>query len=249
MDFIRAAMFGGQERVGGFPRPTQHEDKANEAAEGVEAAPEHVVLWGGERHGLRLVLISDTHGAHRKVDVPHGDLLIHAGDFTRFGKLEDADDFNAWLGEQPRTRKIVVFGNHECNSAWRDEAETILSNATLLVGAGVVVPGAEGKPPLRVWGTDFFWPMAEGENPSFATIPSNTDVLIAHAPPKGHLDGGGGCQSLAAHVGRVKPSLYVCGHIHGSHGVEQATGICYANAANARRGHGHMGWAPIIVDL
>ena len=31
---------------------------------------------------MRIVLISDTHGLHRQLDVPAGDLLIHAGDFT-----------------------------------------------------------------------------------------------------------------------------------------------------------------------
>ncbi len=28
-----------------------------------------------------LVAISDTHGRHRRVDVPDGDILIYAGDF------------------------------------------------------------------------------------------------------------------------------------------------------------------------
>jgi predicted phosphodiesterase len=31
---------------------------------------------------MRIVLISDTHGLHRQLEVPPGDLLIHAGDFT-----------------------------------------------------------------------------------------------------------------------------------------------------------------------
>jgi predicted phosphodiesterase len=35
----------------------------------------------------RIVCISDTHGLHRKVAVPGGDLLIHAGDFMRTGRL------------------------------------------------------------------------------------------------------------------------------------------------------------------
>ena len=50
---------------------------------------------------LRLVLISDTHGCHRKITIPPGDVLIHAGDFTKYGRLEDATDFNAWCVELP----------------------------------------------------------------------------------------------------------------------------------------------------
>ena len=45
--------------------------------------------------------------------VPDGDILIHAGDFTQFGKEEHAEDFNRWLGEQPHKTKLVVLGNHE----------------------------------------------------------------------------------------------------------------------------------------
>ena len=35
---------------------------------------------------MRIVLISDTHGLHRQLDVPNGDMLIHAGDFTMNSK-------------------------------------------------------------------------------------------------------------------------------------------------------------------
>ena len=62
----------------------------------------------------RIVCISDTHGLHRKVAVPEGDLLIHAGDFMRTGtSLEEIADFKDWLGEQPHPHKIVVAGNHD----------------------------------------------------------------------------------------------------------------------------------------
>jgi predicted phosphodiesterase len=48
---------------------------------------------------MRIVLISDTRGPHRQLDVPSGDLLIHAGDFTLNSKPPSiVADFNAWLG-------------------------------------------------------------------------------------------------------------------------------------------------------
>ena len=31
---------------------------------------------------MRVVCLSDTHGLHSGVDVPGGDLLVHAGDLT-----------------------------------------------------------------------------------------------------------------------------------------------------------------------
>merc|ERR1712216_105377 len=68
---------------------------------------------------VRVVCISDTHGRHRDLVLPKGDVLIHAGDFTKFGKLEDVEDFNSWLGGLTFEHKIVVNGNHENNAEWQ----------------------------------------------------------------------------------------------------------------------------------
>ena len=45
--------------------------------------------------------------------IPDGDILIHAGDFTRCGHLQEVRDFNTWLGTLPHKHKIVIAGNHE----------------------------------------------------------------------------------------------------------------------------------------
>jgi hypothetical protein len=42
---------------------------------------------------VTVACLSDTHGRHRDVFVPEADILVHAGDFTHFGKIEDARDF------------------------------------------------------------------------------------------------------------------------------------------------------------
>jgi len=34
---------------------------------------------------VRFVCISDTHNDHKRIKVPDGDVLLHAGDFTKFG--------------------------------------------------------------------------------------------------------------------------------------------------------------------
>ncbi|XP_078490842.1 metallophosphoesterase MPPED2-like [Ciona intestinalis] len=64
----------------------------------------------------RFVCISDTHSKHRNLiyDLPKGDVLLHCGDFTERGKLEEVQDFNDWLGEQKAFKhKIVIAGNHD----------------------------------------------------------------------------------------------------------------------------------------
>lgn len=54
---------------------------------------------------LRLICMSDTHSLHRRVTVPPGDVLIHAGDLTGHGELDELRDLNDWLGTLPHAHK------------------------------------------------------------------------------------------------------------------------------------------------
>ena len=63
---------------------------------------------------LKIVCMSDTHGLHRGLDVPGGDLLIHAGDISPLSEERSKIlDFNSWLGDFPYTFKCLVPGNHD----------------------------------------------------------------------------------------------------------------------------------------
>ena len=59
---------------------------------------------------MRLVVISDTHGLHNRIeDLPDGDVLVHAGDFMNSGyDLRDILSFNRWLGEQPFKHSVYA---------------------------------------------------------------------------------------------------------------------------------------------
>ena len=209
---------------------------------------------------LRVVAISDTHGMHRTLKIPNGDVLLHGGDFTSFGKREDVLDFNEWLGTLPHPHKLVVLGNHEANADWVDTASALLTNATLLNESEAVIrrpgdfgpkelcdPGESADGPgrsFRVFGTSFYWPVETGSTcyftPPYARIPAGIDVLLTHGPPAvDGIDGGMGCPLLLEHVRRLRPRLVVCGHIHQAHGVVEGSaahdleGVMLVNAANA----------------
>lgn len=62
---------------------------------------------------MKIVLIADTHEQHEAFDIPCGDVLVHAGDFTYLGERGAVEEFNKWLGGLPHPRKIVICGNHE----------------------------------------------------------------------------------------------------------------------------------------
>lgn len=60
---------------------------------------------------IRVVCISDTH--EQTVDIPPGDILIHAGDLTESGTAADIQKQLDWLKSQPHGVKIVIAGNHD----------------------------------------------------------------------------------------------------------------------------------------
>ena len=44
---------------------------------------------------MDLVVLSDTHGLHRQVSFPYGELLLHASDFTfKSRSMTEVQDFN-----------------------------------------------------------------------------------------------------------------------------------------------------------
>jgi len=75
-------------------------------------------LQGGPGLGrLRVVAISDTHGLHRGVALPRGDILVHCGDFTNCGEPSQVRDLALWLLEQKEAcgfqHVVVIAGNHD----------------------------------------------------------------------------------------------------------------------------------------
>ncbi|KID71071.1 Metallophosphoesterase domain protein, partial [Metarhizium hybridum] len=60
---------------------------------------------------IRVVCISDTHD--QVVDVPPGDILVHAGDLTNAGTAADIQKQLDWLKTLPHPVKIVIAGNHD----------------------------------------------------------------------------------------------------------------------------------------
>ena len=52
----------------------------------------------------RFVCISDTHG--RTFPVPNGDVLLHSGDLTDFGALDEFEVTMEWLYSLPHKTKM-----------------------------------------------------------------------------------------------------------------------------------------------
>jgi predicted phosphohydrolase len=202
---------------------------------------------GGDEHGKQY-----THGLHRQIVVPHGDVLIIAGDLTRHGELDELPDLNDWLGTLPHAHKLLIAGNHDFICEQQPERiPQLLSNATYLCDttieiAGVVCFGSPWTPGGGGWA---FSRSLNALAYRWAEIPATTDVLITHGPPLGTLDQNArgehlGCPALAEAVRRVRPRLHVFGHIHEAYGMSEADGISSVNASSCT-----VTYAPIHVPL
>ena len=189
---------------------------------------------------MRIVCISDTHMFHDALDLPEGDVLVHAGDLCGYGTLEEVAAFDAWLATLPHAHRIVIAGNHDWPfQRTPEEARATLRHAIYLQDSGVEIEG------VRFWGSpwqpeflDWAFNLPRGAPlvEKWALIPEGTDVVITHGPPFGYgdlCDNGQrvGCEDLLAALERVGACLHVSGHIHEGHGARCVGGLLLVNAS------------------
>lgn len=214
----------------------------------------------------RIVCISDTHNLHDRIDVPDGDVLIHAGDFTMGGRVAEVNRFAAWFAGLPHPHKVLVAGNHD----WLFErspaaARALVAEVAYLQDAGAEVAG------LRIWGSpwqpwfhDWAFNLARGEaiRAKWDLIPGDVDILVTHGPPMGILDGiptafgddgdpapmHVGCADLLEAVQRVRPRMHLFGHIHEGYGEVDHGGTRFVNASNCDADYQPAN-PPVVVDL
>lgn len=178
----------------------------------------------------RIVAIADTHNRHAQLQLPGGDVLIHAGDMTGRGTPRELESVADWLRAQPHRHKVVIAGNHDFALQRQPaEARALFHGLHLLEDAEVTVEG------LRIWGSpwqpwfhDWAFNLRRGPeiDAKWQLIPAGVDVLVTHGPPHGYGDivyrgERVGCEDLTRQLDRVKPRLHLFGHIHEDKGEWQ----------------------------
>jgi len=220
----------------------------------------------------KITFISDTHGKHDQIvtnkslrknglplDLPGGDILIHAGDFMNSGWNEmEAIMFFKWFDSIDNyDTKIFIAGNHD---RWAEnnpeEFKGILTGYKTIEylqddWMGIYYDGPNGDMPeenIRIYGSpwqpEFYnWAFnlprhGEEMKAKWDAIPDNIDILITHGPPYGYLDIPGGqttlrvgCEMLRERIDAFKPKIHVFGHIHGSAGYYFNGHTHFINAA------------------
>jgi len=202
---------------------------------------------------VRIVAVADTHLFHRELEIPDGDVFVHAGDMCRGGDLEELREVAAWLAGLPHRHKVVVAGNHD----WAFVHEAAAARAALagmvyLQDSEVMIDGlrfygSPWQPAFHDWA--FNLPRGPQLAAVWARIPTGIDVLITHSPPEGIGDrspvgGRAGCADLTARIAIVRPRLHLFGHIHQDGGLWERQGIVFANATTWECERG-----PTVIDV
>ena len=219
---------------------------------------EPVPIFGNSTN-MRIVCIADTHGQHRQLEVPDGDMLIHAGDITLNSKPGWIyRHFDIWLGELPHRHKIVIPGNHDY--LLEDPRQrSVITNATLLIDSGVEIEGLKiwGSPVTPLYGGAFGKSRPEDRKKHWAHIPDNPDnldILVTHGPPFAILDHSRssvrreGCPQLLEAVFRAFPRVHIFGHVHHGYGTLRTSDTIFVNASLLGE-DGSLSRKPIVIDF
>jgi len=209
---------------------------------------------------MRLVIISDTHNKHNEIQLPKGDILIHAGDLTGKGTLQEVEYSMKWLEKQSVNFKKVIWiaGNHDFyfeNSP--KEAKNSIPKETIYLENDYYVYDK-----VKFFGSPiqpFFynWAFNKHRGSEIAKywdiIPQDTDILITHGPCYGILDETisgykTGCEDLLKKVYEIKPSIHICGHIHEARGIEKHNDILFINASVLNERYQHVNKS-IVIDF
>ncbi|MEO1262799.1 MAG: metallophosphatase domain-containing protein [Bacteroidota bacterium] len=191
---------------------------------------------------MKIIAISDTHNHHELLQLPAGDMLIHAGDISSRGTIEEVRVFLDWFARQDFKYKIFIPGNHDFffeRMPPAVERDLIPDDLIYLNDNGVEIEGINiWGSPIQPWFYDWAFQRQRGAeiDRHWQMIPEKTDILIAHGPAYGILDKTirgecVGCEDLLNRIEKVKPKYFISGHIHEAYGVEQHGATTFINAS------------------
>lgn len=211
---------------------------------------------------MRIVCVSDTHNQLDKIKIPDGDLLLHSGDFTDRGTLQQVAKELCLLGKLPHINKCIIAGNHDF--LFQKEPSlakqiAVDNGLTYLEGSSVEIEGLTifGSPYTTYffnWAFNFEEQDLDQAREHWNLIPDNTNIIITHGPPRSILD----FVPRGQHVGcgpllhklldLPELLLHSFGHVHFSTGYEQHGNKHFINSSICNEQY-HPVNNPYIVDI
>lgn len=195
---------------------------------------------------MKIITISDTHGCHRELNLPKGDMLLHAGDICNMGNKDDVNDFIEWFSELNFKYKIFIRGNHDWDLINNKSLvpEKLPDNIIYLNHSGCDING------IKIYGVPY---LEEYPDSTWDDIPNDTNIVITHNPPYGIHDKAPngrlrGSENLRNKILEINPILHLFGHIHVSYGQSKIGKTAYINPSNYQALLDKIGRKPIIFN-
>jgi predicted phosphodiesterase len=210
---------------------------------------------------LRLVCISDTHCQLDKIKIPDGDIIIHSGDFTYSGSIQEISKELYIFGKLPHKYKIGISGNHD----WLFEKQPYIArqlcvdnNIIYLEDSSIIIEGIKfyGNPKQK-WFFDWAFNLPKDGSKTkeeWDKIPKDTNVLVLHGPAFGVVDkllSGHpvGCPVLLEQIQQLNDLiLFQVGHIHSAYGISSINNALCINASICNEQYKPLN-KPLIFDL
>jgi len=209
-----------------------------------------------------ITLLSDSHGLHNKIPkewLPDTDWILHPGDVSSMGTIDQISDFVNWFSTVGNYKfRCFIAGNHD----WLFQRNpyvaksliptnvTYLENSEVIID-GIKIYGVPQQPEFYQWAFN----VQRGYMHNYwSKVPDDVQILLSHGPPAGILDmtlegDSCGCTEMLQRLPELKElKLIVCGHIHEARGIfEGADGQKIVNASVLNRSYKLVN-KPFIID-
>lgn len=207
---------------------------------------------------MKIIFISDTHCQLDKVKLPEGDLLIHSGDLTYSGTIQEIQKELDIMSKLNFEEKIFVAGNHDwlfqkqpglAQQMCKDRGIIYLEDSSFEFD-GLKIYGSPWQPFFCNWAFNLFGNELEQK---WSLIPDDVDILVTHGPPYGildqtMLDKRVGCGWLYKKVVEVQPLIHSFGHIHDCYGTISYNNTLFINASTCNESYRPVN-KPIVVEI
>lgn len=190
---------------------------------------------------MKIWHISDTHTFHELLETPQGvDMVIFSGDCSNprdpYTNEPEVRRFIDWFSTLPIKHKVFVAGNHDSSiekglvnkGDFDSEGIYYLENTHVTI-EGIKIFGSPYTPTFGNW--SFMKDRTKLERMWRNVIDKDSDIIVAHGPPRGVLDLAYdrnhnlefcGDKSLMNQVLEVKPKLMLSGHIHDNSDIKNS---------------------------
>lgn len=201
---------------------------------------------------MKIFHISDTHGYHNQIQLPEYDIIVCSGDCSNYydspRNSVEVWKFIEWYKTLPGI-KIYVPGNHDTSIERKHiTSKDFADNGIcMLIDEQIIFDGIKfyGSPWTPQFGQWAYMKARHKMDIIWQQIPSDTDVLITHGPPKGILDltenrdhqlEQCGDKSLLNFVNKLHIKYHLFGHVHNyksciNSGILRINNQTFSNAA------------------